>query len=76
MTRQATKTAMADVAAETTYFATAGKQLALDTLLVEMGALKALLPGLTALQANTQGSGIDHRVTDAEQEAMFDNMPV
>jgi hypothetical protein len=76
MTRNATKTVVADVAAETTFLAAAGQQMALDTLRVEIGAIKAMLPGLTAAQANTLPSDADRLAREAALEAMFDNMPV
>jgi hypothetical protein len=76
MTKTATNTVMSDVAAETTFLATTGQQMALDTLLVEIGAMKALLPGLTAAQANILPSDAERRARDAALEAMFDNMPV
>ncbi len=76
MTRKATKTVMSDVAGETTFLAAAGQQMALDTLRVEIGALKAMLPGLTASQANSLPSDAIRRAREAELEAMFDNMPL
>jgi hypothetical protein len=76
MTRTANKTVVADVAGETTFLATAGQQMALDTLRVEIGAIKAMLPGLTASQANTLPSDADRRAREAALEAMFDNMPI
>jgi hypothetical protein len=76
MTRQATKTVLANMTAETVLFTTAGNQLALDTLQVEMGALKAILPGLTARQTHTPAARTDPQTAEAETEAMFDNMPV
>jgi hypothetical protein len=76
MTKTATKSVMPDTAAETTFLASAGQQMALDALRIEIGAIKAMLPGLTASQANALASDADRRRHDAALEAMFDNMPV
>ena len=74
MTKTATKAVVSTAATETNYLAAAGQQMALDALRIEIGALKALVPGLTASLANTPAA--DRRARDAEREAMFDNMPV
>lgn len=56
--------------------ATAGQQILLDALNVEMGALKAILPGTAPDPENARSSAAARRDHDAALDAMFDNMPV
>jgi hypothetical protein len=79
MTRQAKKTVlsdMADMAAETTYLAATAQQVMFDALRMELGAIEALVPRVTAAAANRSPSYAARRAVEAECEAMFDNMPV
>ena len=76
MTKTAKSAVKSDAVAERNFLAAAGQQMALDTLRIEIGAIKAMMPGLTASQANTLARDADRRARDAEIEAMFDNMPV
>lgn len=61
---------------ETRMLATAGQQMLLDAMMVEMGALKAMLPGLAPSRSDGQTPADLRRAADAAQDEMFDNMPV
>ncbi len=74
MTKSATKAVVSTATTETTYLAAAGQQMALDALRIEISAIAAMVPGLTASLANTPAT--DRQTRDAELEAMFDNMPL
>jgi hypothetical protein len=56
--------------------ATAGHQMMLDTLMAEMGALRAILPTPAPHPVDAVSPGAARRAHEAELDAMFDNMPV
>ncbi len=76
MTKKSTHTALADLAGETVYLAGAGQRAVLDALRAEMGALKALMPGMTAPRVDTAPGDASRRATEATVEDTFDNMPI
>jgi hypothetical protein len=69
MTTKATQSAAACLA-------TASHQMMLDTLMAEMGALRAILPGHAQQPVAAVSADAERRAHEAELDAMFDNMPV
>lgn len=66
---------MADMTTEMMHLAASGQTAALNLLLAEMEALRAMLPG-TSPEATDQQTEAATRAHDAEVEADFDNMPI
>ena len=68
----------ARLAGDAADLAEAGQEATLALLLAEMKALTALMPGaMPHLRAgNARAEEARERTTDAEVEALFDNMPV
>ena len=69
MTTKTTPIAFVDLAA-------AGQQVLLDTLMVEIGVLKAIMPGHSPRPGNGLSPDAARREHDAALDALFENMPV